>query len=162
MTTASHSYRGFCFPAAVIEQAVRLYDCFSLSLRDAEIILAARAVVVSYQSIREWGLRFGRQSANTLKRRRPKLGDKWHLNGVFIGIRGKQHHLWRAIDQHGPVLVILVQSRRNTGASKRFSRKMLRPAIRAKGLPASPTSSEATPPPSAQSCRACSTGKAKT
>ena len=61
-----------------------LYHCFSLSLRDIETILAALGILVSYESIREWGLRFGRQFANALKRRRPKLGDKWHLDEVLI------------------------------------------------------------------------------
>ena len=95
MTTISNPYRGFRFPAAVIEHAVWLYHCFSLSLRDVETILATRGVVVSPESIREWGLRFGRQFADTLKRRMPRPGDKWHLDEVFIRIRGKQHYLWR-------------------------------------------------------------------
>ncbi len=87
MTTSPNPCRGFRFPAEVIEHAVWLYHCFSLSLRDVELILAARGIVVSYESIREWGLRFGRLFANTLKRRRPKPGNKWHLDEVFIRIR---------------------------------------------------------------------------
>ena len=83
----SNPYRGFRFPAAVIEHAVWLYHCFSLSLRDVEIILAARGIVVSDESIRELGLRFGREFANTLERCRPRPGDKWHLDEVFIRIR---------------------------------------------------------------------------
>ena len=140
MTTSPNPYRGFRYPAAVIEHAVWLYHCFSLSLRDVETILAARGVVVSYESIRAWGVRFGRQFANTLKRRRPRPGDKWHLDEVFLRIGGKQHYLWRAIDQDGHVLEILVQGRRNTiakrspggmsakltGAARRFFRKLLR------------------------------------
>jgi len=126
MTTSPNPYRGFRFPADVIEHAVWLYHCFSLSLRDVETILAARGVVVSYESIREWGLRFGRLFANTLKRRRPKPGDKWHLDEVFLRIRGKLHYLWRAVDQHGHVLDILVQSRRSAKAAKRFFRKLLK------------------------------------
>ena len=82
-------------PAEVIQHAVWLYHCFSLSLRDVETILAARGVVVSYETIREWGLRFGRQFANELKRCRPRPGDKWHLDEVFIRVDGKQHYLWR-------------------------------------------------------------------
>lgn len=85
----------------------------SASACDAELILAARDVVVSYESIREWGLRFGRLFANTFKRRRPQPGDKWFLDEVFIRIRGKVHYLWRAVDQEGHVLDILVQSRWN-------------------------------------------------
>jgi transposase-like protein len=127
-TTSSNPYRGFRFPAEVIEHAVWLYHCFSLSLRDVETILAARGVVVSYESIRDWGLRFGRQFANRLKQRRPRPGDKWFLDEVFIRIRirSKLHYLWRAIDQDGHVLDILVQSRRNTRAAKRFFCKLLK------------------------------------
>ncbi len=86
------------FPAEVIEHAVWRYHPFSLSLRDVQTILAARGVVVSYESIREWGLRFGRLLVNTLKRRRPKLGDKWFMDEVFLRIQGKVHYLWRAVD----------------------------------------------------------------
>ncbi|GAC1493892.1 MAG: IS6 family transposase [Acetobacteraceae bacterium] len=126
MAHASNPYRGFRYPAEVIEHAVWLYYCFSLSLRDVETILAARGIVVSYETIREWGRRFGRVFANELKRRRPRPGDKWHLDEVFIRIGGKQHYLWRAVDQDGHVLDILVQSRRNTQAAKRFFCKLLR------------------------------------
>ncbi|WP_424140430.1 IS6 family transposase, partial [Roseomonas chloroacetimidivorans] len=96
------------------------------SMRDVELILAARGVVVSYETIREWGLRFGRQFANALKRRRPRPGNKWFLDEVFVRIRGKQHYLWRAVDQDGNVLDILVQSRRSAKAAKRFFRKLLK------------------------------------
>ena len=126
MTTASNDpYRGFRFPAEIIQHAVWLYHCFSLSLRDVELILAERGIVVSYESIREWGSRFGRMFATALKRRRPRPGDKWHLDEVFIRIRGKLHYLWRAVDQNGQVLDILVQSERSAKAAKRFFRKLL-------------------------------------
>src|SRR5215475_3523394 len=94
MTISSNPYRGFRFPRDVIEHAVWLYHCFSLSLRDVELILAARGVVVSYESIRDWGLHFGRLFANRLKRHRPRPGDKWFLDEVFIHIRGKLNYLW--------------------------------------------------------------------
>jgi len=126
MTTLPNPYRGFRFPAEIIEHAVWLYHCFSLSLRDVKTMLAARGVVVSDESIRDWGLRFGRLFANALKRRRPRPGDKWFLDEVFIRIAGKQHYLWRAVDQDGNVLDILVQSRRSTKAAKRFFRKLLK------------------------------------
>jgi putative transposase len=77
MPISPNPYRGFRFPPEIIQHAVWLYHCFSLSLRDVELILTARGIVVSYESIREWGLRFGRIFANTLKRRRPRPGDKW-------------------------------------------------------------------------------------
>jgi len=126
MMTAPTPYPGFRYPAEVIQHAVWLYHCFSLSLRDVETILAARSVVVSYETIRAWGLRFGRLFANTLKQRRPKPGDKWFMDEAFIRIGGKLHYLWRAVDQDGHVLDILVQSRRNAKAAKRFFRKLLR------------------------------------
>jgi hypothetical protein len=97
MTISPNPYRGFRFPPEVIQHAVWLYHYFTLSLRDVELILAARGIVVSYESIREWGLRFGRRFANMLKRRRPRPGDKWYMDEVFIRIRGRQHYLWRAI-----------------------------------------------------------------
>ena len=126
MSTTSNPYRGFRFPAEIINQAVWLYHCFSLSLREVELILAARGIVVSYETIRGWSLRFGRTYAKTLKRRRPKSGDKWFLDEVFVRIQGKLHYLWRAVDQYGNVLDVLVQSRRNTKAAKRFFRKLLK------------------------------------
>jgi putative transposase len=126
MKTEPSAYHGFRFPAEIISHAVWLYHCFGLSLREVETILAERGVVVSYESIRAWGLRFGRAFATTLKRRRPRPGDKWHLDEVFIRIRGKLHYLWRAVDQHGTVLDVLVQSRRNAKAAKRFFKKLLK------------------------------------
>ena len=125
MNSPRNPYRGFRFPAEIIAHVVWLHHCFSLSLRDVELILAARGVTVSYESIRDWGIRFGRQLATTLKRRRPKPGDKWRLDEVFIRIRGKLHYLWRAVDQNGVVLDILVQKRRDTDAAKRFFRRLL-------------------------------------
>ena len=125
-TSASNPYRGFRYPAEVIQHAVWLYHCFSLSLRDVELILAARGIVVSYETIRDWSLRFGRSFANALKRRRPRPGDKWFLDEVFVRIQGKLHYLWRAVDQDGHVLDILVQSRRSAKAAKRFFRKLLK------------------------------------
>ncbi len=85
--SAPNPYRGFRFPAEIIQHSVWLYHCFSLRLRDVELILAARGIVVSYESIHDWGLRFGRMFANTLKRRRPRPGDKWFLDEVFISPR---------------------------------------------------------------------------
>ena len=80
--TASSSCRGFRSPTEVTQHAACLYYCVNLSLRDVETILAVRDVVASYETIREWGLRFGRQFANELKRRWPRPGDKWRLDGV--------------------------------------------------------------------------------
>ncbi len=88
--------------------------------------MAARGVILSYETVRRWALKFGQQYANDLKRRRPQPGDKWHLDEVFLTIHGKTAYLWRAVDQHGTVLDILVQSRRNKAAAKKFFRKLLK------------------------------------
>jgi putative transposase len=93
---------------------------FSLSLRDIELILAERGVTVTHESVRRWCLKFGQAFASRLRRRRPRPGDIWHLDEVFIRINGALHYLWRAVDQHGVVLDILVQDRRNATAAKRF------------------------------------------
>src|ERR671917_2981709 len=114
------TYPGHRFPAEVIHHAVWLYHVFSLSLRDVELILAERGITVAHESIRRWCLKFGRDFASRLRRRRPRPGDTWHLDEVFLHIGGKLHYLWRAVDKHGVVLDILVQGRRNAGAAKRF------------------------------------------
>src|ERR671927_1624273 len=114
------------FPAEIIAYANWLYHVFSLSLRDVELILAERGVIVSHESIRRWCLKFGQTFADKLRRRRPRPGDKWHLDEVFIRIRGKVHYLWRAVDRHGTVLDVLVQSRRSAKAAKRFFKKLLK------------------------------------
>jgi putative transposase len=123
---ASPTYRGYRFPAGIIGHAIWLYFRFSLSYRDVEELLAARGVEVTYETVRKWCLKFGQHYANELRRRRARPGDKWHLDEVFIKINGKMHYLWRAVDQHGAVLDILVQSRRNKVAAKKFFRKLLK------------------------------------
>ena len=112
-------YRCHRFPGEIISHAVWLYHSFSLSFRDVELLLAERGIVVSYESVRRWCLKFGGGFARGLRRRRPRPGDTWHLDEVFIRINGERHYLWRAVDQHGVVLDILVQDRRNATAAKR-------------------------------------------
>ena len=119
-------YKGFRFPPEIISHAVWLYFRFSLSFRDVEELLAQRGIVVTYETVRQWCLKFGQTYANELRRRRPRCGDKWYMDEVVLTIRGKQHYLWRAVDQDGNVLDILVQSRRNKKAAKRFFRKLLK------------------------------------
>lgn len=125
-TITAPDYKGFRFPPEIISHCVWLYFRFSLSFRDVEELMAARGVVVTYETVRQWCLKFGQTYANELRRRRPRCGDTWHLDEVVLTIRGKKHLLWRAVDQHGNVLDILVQSRRNTQAAKRFFRKLLK------------------------------------
>jgi putative transposase len=127
MKNARHPrYARHRFPAEVISHAVWLYFRFPLSLRIVEEMLAARGILVSHETVRQWALKFGQSFANQIRRRLPAPGDKWHLDEVMITIAGRKHWLWRAVDQHGTVLDILVQSRRNATAAKRLLRKLLK------------------------------------
>jgi len=125
MTSEFTTYPGYRFPAEVIRHAVWLYHLFSLSFRDVELLLAERGVVVSHESIRRWCLRFGTDFAARLRKRRPKPGDTWHMDEVYLRINGELFYLWRAVDQHGVVLDVLVQKRRNGTAAKRFFKRLL-------------------------------------
>jgi len=120
------TYKGYRYPIEVIGHAVWLYHRFALSLRDVEELMLARGVMLTYETIRPWCAKFGPDYANQLRRRRPRPGDKWHVDEVFVKINGITHYLWRAVDQHGNVLDILVQSRRNAKAAQRFFRKLLK------------------------------------
>jgi putative transposase len=126
MKTPSDPYRGHRFPAEIIAHTVWLYFRFTLSFRDIDELLAARGIFVTYETIRQWTLKFGQTFANELRRRQPRRGDQWHLDEMVITMNGKHHYLWRAVDQEGYTLDILVQSRRNTKAAKRFFRKLLK------------------------------------
>ena len=118
--------KGHRFPRTVIGYAVWAYHRFALSLRDVEDHLAERGVFVSYETIRVWVAKFGTQIAAKIRRDRPGPADKWHLDEVVLKINGVKQWLWRAIDANGDVLDILVQSRRNTAAAKRFMRKLFK------------------------------------
>ena len=119
------------FPGEVISHAVWLYFRFPLSLRMVEETLAARGIEVSHETVRQWALKFGQGFANQVRRRLPATGDKWHRDEVVINIASRKHWLWRAVDQHGIVLDILVQSRRDAKAAKRLLRKLLKKQGRA-------------------------------
>ncbi len=110
-------YKNHRFPAEIISHAVWLYFRFCLSFRDVEELLFERGVIVTSEVIRKWCRKFGQQYANQLCRRRPRPGDKWHLDEVFLTIKGERHYLWRAVDQDGNVLDILVQRRRDKQAA---------------------------------------------
>jgi putative transposase len=124
MTPEPGSYHRHRFPAEIISHAVWLYHIFSLSLCDVELILAERGVVVTHESIRNWCRKFGAAFAKRLRRRRPRPGDTWHLDELFIRIRGVLHYLWHAVDQHRVVLDILVQERRDGAAAKDFFKRL--------------------------------------
>ena len=120
------TYCGYRFPPEIISHSVWLYHRFCLSLRDVEELLAKRGILVTYETIRQWCRKFGPEYARNLKRRQGRLGDIWHLDEVFVKIRGERHYLWRAVDQDGDVIDILVQRHRNARAAKRFFRKLLK------------------------------------
>ena len=119
-------YKHHRFPGELISHAVWWYFRFPLSHRDVEELLFVRGVIVSYEAIRKWCRKCGQQYANHLRRRRPRPGDKWHLDEVVITINKERHYLWWAVDQDGVVLDILVQRRRNKQAAKKFFRKLLK------------------------------------
>jgi putative transposase len=125
MPNNPQTYPRHRFPIEIISHAVWLYHRFTLSFRDIEEMLAERGVEVTYESIRQWCMKFGPEYARKLKQRRGPLGDIWHLDEVFIKIRGKLHYLWRAVDQDGEVIDILVQNKRDKRAAKRFFRMLL-------------------------------------
>jgi putative transposase len=125
-SASANPYKHHRFPGEIISHAVWLYFRFPLSHRDVEELLFVRGVIVSYEAIRKWCRKFGQQYANQLRRRRPRPGDTWHLDEVFLTINGERHYLWQAVDQDGNVLDILVQSRRNKKAAKKFFRKLLK------------------------------------
>ena len=120
------SYKGHRYPVEIISHCVWLYYRFALSLRDISEMMLERGVVVSHETVRQWCAKFGQGYANQLRRRRPRPGDKWHVDEVFIRINGQHHYLWRAVDQDGNVLDVLVQSRRNAVAAKKFFRRLLK------------------------------------
>ncbi len=126
MKSSPDPYAGHRFPREVIAHAVWLYHRFSLSFRDVEDLLAERGITVSYESVRQWRLKFGPSFAKSLRRRQARPGDTWFLDEVFVNINSERHYLWRAVDQDGDVLDILLQERRDKRAAKRFFLKLLK------------------------------------
>jgi putative transposase len=106
--TTSPDYKGFRFPPEMISHAVWLYFRFSLSIRDVQELLARRGIILTYETVRQWCLKFGQTSANEVRRRRPGYGDKWHIEEIVLTIQGRKHSLWLAVDQDGNVLDTLV------------------------------------------------------
>jgi putative transposase len=120
------TYKRFRYPSEIISHAVWLYHRFCLSFRDVEELLAARGIIVSYETIRRWCMKFGQTYAHLLKKSQGQLGDQWFLDEVFIKINGRRHYLWRAVDQDNNTLEILVQTKRNKRAALKFLRKLLK------------------------------------
>ena len=120
------TYKGHRFPPAIISYSAWLYHRFTLSFRDVEDLLAERGVIVSYESIRSWCTKFGPKYAGKLRKKQARLGEIWHVDELFVTIRGQRYYLWRAVDQDGDVIDILVTKRRDCRAAKRFFRKVLK------------------------------------
>jgi putative transposase len=120
------SYKRHRFPPQISAQAVWLYFRFPLSLRLVEEMLLERGILVSYETVRRWALKFGPAYARRLRRKTPGGRDIWHLDEVVVTISGQKHWLWRAVDQDGYILDEIVQSRRDTKAAKRLLKRLLR------------------------------------
>ena len=109
----SNAVRCFRYLPEIISHAVWMYFRFTLAFRDMEEMLASRGIIVTYETVRQWPLKFGQDFANTVRRKQPQRGDKWFLNEAVLTIKGQYHHLWRAVDQDGFTLDTLMQNRRN-------------------------------------------------
>jgi putative transposase len=122
----SKMYKHHRFPPEIIQHAVWLYHRFNLSHRDIEDLLAKRRIAVSYEAIRLWCNKFGPRFARNLRRKHQGFGDTFFIDEVFLKIQGKQHYLWRAVDQDGEVVDVFLQKRRDGKAAKRFFKRLLR------------------------------------
>jgi len=119
-------YKRHRFPSEIISYAVWLYYRFNLSHRDVEDLLAQRGITVSYESIRLWCNKFGPKYTRRLNRKHCGYSDTFFVDEVFVKIGGKQHYLWRAVDQDGEVVDVYLQAKRDGDTAKRFFRRLLR------------------------------------
>ena len=126
MTRSASLYKRHRFPPQIIQHAVWLYHRFNLSVRDIEDLLAERGILVTYESIRLWCIKFGPKYARRLRRKHLGYGDTFFIDEVFVKIRGKQHYLWRAVDQDGEVVDVFLQARRDGRAARRFFKRLLK------------------------------------
>ena len=127
MNKTNPTYHRYRFPSEIISHAVWLYHRFCLSFRDVEDLLAERGIVVSYETIRSWCKKFGPAYARSIKKRRGLLGDTWYMDEVYIvTVRVERRYRWRAVDQDGDVLDILVQKHKNKQAASRFFKKLMK------------------------------------
>ena len=126
MKRSTALYKGHRFPAEIIQYAVWLYHRFSLSHRDIEDLLAERGITVTYESIRLWCIKFGLKYVRRLKKKHQGYGDTFFIDEVFVKIDGKQHYLWRAVDQDGEIVDVFLQRRDDGKAAKRFFKRLLK------------------------------------
>ena len=120
------TYRRHRFPPEIIQHAIWLYLRFTLSYRDVEELLAERGLDISYETVRRWVLKFGPRIARRLRQHRPRPSDRWHLDEMAVRIAGERMYLWRAVDDEGEVLDMLVQRWRDSRAALRLMRKLLK------------------------------------
>jgi transposase-like protein len=123
---ATLCYRRHRFPPEIIQHAIWLYLRFTLSYRDVEELLAERGLDISYETVRRWVLKFGPAIARRLRRCRPRPSDRWHLDEMVVSVAGERMYLWRAVDDEGEVLDMLVQRRRDSRSALRLMRKLLK------------------------------------
>ena len=121
-----NTYKRDRFPPDIISYAVWLYYRFNLSLRDIEDLRAEHGITFIREAIRLWCIKFGAIYTRRLKRKHGGYGDTFYIDEVFVKINGKQHYLWRAVDQDGEVVDVYLQSRRDGAAAKRFFKRLLR------------------------------------
>jgi putative transposase len=121
-----NTYKRHRFPPDIISYAVWLYHRFNLSHRDIEDLLAERGIMVSREAIRLWCIKFGTLYARRLRRKHRGYGDTFYIDEVFVKINGKQHYLWRAVDQDGDVVDVYLQSKRDGATAKRFFKRLLK------------------------------------
>ena len=126
MDKPTSMYKRHRFPPEIVQHTVWLYHRFNLSARDIEDLMAERGVSISYESIRLWCIKFGPKYTKRLRRRHQGYGDTFFIDEVFVKIQGKQHYLWRAVDQDGEVVDVFLQSRRDGKAAVRFFKRLLR------------------------------------
>ena len=121
-----NTYKRHRFPPDIISYAVWLYYRFNLSHRDIEDLLVERGITGTRESIRLWFIKFGAIYTRRLKRKHQGFGDTFYIDEVFVRINGKQHYLWRAVDQDGEVVDVYLQAKRDGAAAKRFFKRLLR------------------------------------
>lgn len=121
-----NTYKRHRFPADIISYAVWLYFRFNLSHRDIEDLLAERGIIVSREAVRRWCIKFGAIYSRRLRRKHQGFGDTFYIDEIFVKINGRQHYLWRAVDQDGEVVDVYLQAKRDGVAAKRFFKRLLR------------------------------------
>ena len=125
MSESNERPKGYRFPKTIISYAVYLYHRFLLSYRDVQELMFKRGVDVSHETVRIWCAKFGPDMAEALRCRRPRRGRSWHLDEMRVVLVGVTHWLWRAVNEYGEVLDVLLQENRDTGAAKRFLRRLI-------------------------------------